>query len=52
MFHTFFCNATSANQAIDEGDRMTISSKVYLVTGVAHPALLGRHLEIKMKEVA
>ena len=48
---TFFCDASTANQAIDEGDRLTISSRIYLVTGIGHPALLNRHLEIEVEEI-
>ena len=51
QIETFFCEASTVNKAIVESDRMTIDSRVYLVTGIRNPGLLDRHLEIELEQI-
>lgn len=46
-----YCAATSTNKAIVESDRVTISSRIFQVTGIYNPGLLDRHLEINLSEI-
>ncbi len=46
-----YCEANSANIAIVETDRITVSGKVFDVTGIYNPGLLNHHLELNVLEV-
>lgn len=47
-----YCDGSSTNRAIAESDRITVSGKTFEVTGVNNVAMLGRHLQIDIVEVA
>ena len=46
-----YCDASSANQAITESDRITVAGKTFEVTGAHNVAELNRHLQIDIVEV-
>ena len=46
-----YCDASSTNRAIEAGDRVTIDSRIFEITGIHNPGELNRHLEIDLKEV-
>ncbi len=46
-----FCEASTANKAIVETDRVTVGSLKYEITGIYNPGLLDRHLQIDLLEV-
>jgi hypothetical protein len=43
-----YCEASSTNRAMDEGDRITVDSKVYQVKTIHNPGNLNRHLQIDL----
>ena len=46
-----YCSASAENKAIEESDRVTISSQDYEVEGIYNPANKDHHLEINLLEV-
>ena len=46
-----YCDASTANKAIDESDRMTLGTRTFQVKGINNPGLLDRHLEIDLLEI-
>lgn len=47
-----YCDATSTNRAIEETDRITLSSRTFQVKGIGNPGLLNKHLEIDLLEIS
>lgn len=47
-----YCDGSTTNKAIAESDRITVSGKAFEVTGTNNVAMLGRHLQIDIVEVA
>lgn len=46
-----YCEASSANKAIDESDRVILGARKFQVKGINNPGLLDRHLEIDLLEI-
>jgi hypothetical protein len=46
-----YCEASTANKAIDESDRITVGARTFQVKGIDNPGLLDRHLRIEMLEI-
>lgn len=46
-----YCEATTANKAIDKSDRMTLGARTFQVKGIENPGLLDRHLKIDLLEI-
>lgn len=46
-----YCDASTANKAIDESDRITLGARTFQVKGINNPGLLDRHLEIDLLEL-
>ncbi len=46
-----YCEASSANKAITESDRVVLGTRTFQVKGINNPGLLDRHLAIDLLEV-
>lgn len=46
-----YCEASTANKAIDESDRVTLGTRTFQVKGIENPGLLDKHLKIEMLEI-
>ncbi len=49
--YRLYCDATAANRAIVESDRIVYGSQIFDVVGIANPGQLNHHLEIDLEDV-
>ena len=47
-----YCEASTANKAIEETDRITLDDRTFQVKAINNPGLLDRHLQIDILEVS